>query len=88
MSMLHHTDFQTETGKRLAETLTSMLEQRKTELESDSLDAIKTANVRGRIAQIKELQALATAPVREPGHDQPIGARRSKMAQETPWSEQ
>lgn len=70
-------DFRTEVGVRLVETLHERIKQHQKDLEADALDAIKTAKVRGRIAECRTLLALAEAPVKESGPEN-IGTGRVK----------
>lgn len=61
-------DFATETWARLVEHLNTEIEAARTQLESRSLTPELTASLRGEIAGLRKLLALATPdPVNAPG---------------------
>lgn len=64
-----HLDFQSRTWQKVQVALESRLEALRKRNDSPSLDAVETAEVRGRIAIVKEILAWPTSKV-----DQPVTA--------------
>ena len=56
--MLTEHDLSSEVWLKIEKHLNTRLEQRRRDNDSDSLDEIKTARLRGRIAEIKDLLAF------------------------------
>lgn len=64
-----HMDFQSRTWAKTQETLEFTLERLRKKNDSAALGAVETAEVRGRIAAVKEILAWPTSKV-----DQPVTA--------------
>ena len=75
---MQHGDFQTGTWKRLVKHLEDRLKDLRLQNDSTQLDERKTAVIRGRINEVKELLTLSTTgPATDGGPDPFDAADRS-----------